>query len=501
MDRRNNKENNIENKRLAGILLPIASLNSDEGSGNFGKEAYEFIDIISEIGFKIWQILPLNPLGYGNSPYQPYSSFAGDEIYVSLEKLYEENILKEKPEKVENTNRIDYIKLRKYKEKYLKKAYKNFKKDKDFLEFTKNSFVYNYAVFRTLKNINDDKVWNKWEKPLRDYDNAINMDLSKYQEEIDYHLFTQYIFHKQLISLRKYANSKNVKIMGDIPIYVGLDSQDVWENKENFLLNRNYNPKFIAGVPPDIFSKKGQRWGNPIYDWDYMRRDGFEFWLKRLSYNEKLYDIVRIDHFRAFETYYKINSRNKTAIAGEWKKAPGYELLDKVFEKFPNLEIVAEDLGATRKQVFDMRDHYNLKGMIILQFALEGRDMTKSTKSKKNFNKKNAIIYTGTHDNMTMKSWYENLDKKKKAYVKKVLKDKNCLAEKMEDKFVEYLFKTEQNYAIIPLQDILGLDDEARINMPGTVNDKNWSFRFKNMKEFIKKKDFLKKLIINTNRI
>lgn len=506
MDRTDNKKNinlyikNSNSKRLAGILLPVASLDSDEGVGDLGDNAYKFIDIISDIGFKIWQILPLNPLGYGNSPYQPYSSYAGDEIYINLERLYREKLLNESPPKIKIKNKIDYIEVRKYKTKYLKLAYKNFKKNKDFSKFIKNEVIYNYAIFMAFKDINHGKPWNKWENSMRNYMEDKALDLKKYQDNINYHLFVQYIFHKQWLELREYANHKGIRIMGDIPIYVGYDSQDVWEDKKSFLLNKNDNPKFVAGVPPDRFTKKGQRWGNPIYDWKYLEENDFEFWMRRLKYNEKLYDIVRIDHFRAFDTYYCIDSKNKTAMKGKWLEAPGYELLEKIYRQFPNLEIVAEDLGKLRKEVLELRDYFYLKGMIILQFSFESREMTKSSKSRKIFNRKNAIIYTGTHDNKTMRSWYEEVDSKRKKYVNRVLKENKCTQEKLENRILEYLFKMDTDYVIIPLQDILWLDDSARINTPGTVNDKNWSYRFTSMDKLIEKKDFLQNLIIKTGR-
>ena len=482
--------------RTSGILLAISSLNSKYGVGDFGKEAYKFVDIIQKIGFTIWQLLPLNPLGYGNSPYQPYSSQAGDEIYISPDLLYEQGLLKKKPKTLENNDRVDYEKARKLKAEILKEAFKNFKKDKDYEEFIKFDFVYKYAVFLTLKKANNLNIWNKWDKEQKNWIIDKKLDLSKYNEGIEYEMFVQYIFYKQWTDLKKYANSKGIRIMGDIPFYVGLDSLDVWENQKSFLLNKNGNPKFIAGVPPDYFCKDGQRWGNPIYDWKYLKENDYDFWIKRIEYNAKLYDILRIDHFRAFDTYWQVNARNKTAKAGEWIEAPGYEVFDLIKKKFPKLEIVAEDLGGLRKEVLQLRDHYNLKGMKILLFSLDPNE------GNNNFSdKKNMIIYTGTHDNQTAMGFFESQDQKTKDYIIKLFKEHNYDTQNIANGFLEMTFDSIADYAIVPVQDILGLDDSARMNTPSTLNNINWSFKLNSMEKLEEKTDYLHKLLKKTKRI
>ena len=481
--------------RTSGILLAISSLNSKYGVGDFGKEAYKFVDIIQKTGFTIWQLLPLNPLGYGNSPYQPYSSQAGDEIYISPDLLYEQGLLKKKPKTLEN-NRVDYEKARKLKAEILKEAFKNFKKDKDYEEFIKFDFVYKYAVFLTLKKANNLNIWNKWDKEQKNWIVDRKLDLSKYNEGIEYEMFVQYMFYKQWTALKKYANSKGIRIMGDIPFYVGLDSLDVWENQKSFLLNKNGNPKFIAGVPPDYFCKDGQRWGNPIYDWKYLKEHNYDFWIKRIEYNSKLYDILRIDHFRAFDTYWQVNARNKTAKAGEWIEAPGYEVFDLIKKKFPKLEIVAEDLGGLRKEVLQLRDHYNLKGMKILLFSLDPNE------GNNNFSdKKNMIIYTGTHDNQTAMGFFESQDQKTKDYIIKLFKEHNYDTQNIANGFLEMTFDSIADYAIVPVQDILGLDDSARMNTPSTLNNINWSFKLNSMEKLEEKTDYLHKLLKKTKRI
>lgn len=480
--------------KKAGILLPLQSLNGDCGVGDFGKKAYEFIDIIKKSGFDMWQILPLNPLGYGNSPYQPYSSFAGDEIYISLESLYEDGLLDKNPKKIKQKSRIDYNFVRKFKEKYLKIAYKNFKKNKEnekksYKDFLKFDFVYKYGVFITFKKENDLKSWNKWPDEMKNWIKDKKLDLKAYEDKINYEIFVQYIFYKQWMKLKKYANENKVKIVGDIPFYVGLDSLDVWENQKYFEIKSDGNPKLIAGVPPDNFSKTGQRWGNPIYNWEKIKEDDFSFWIKRLAYNAKLYDIVRLDHFRAFDTYWVIDSKNETAINGQWLLAPGYELFEKIRKELKNVEFIAEDLGEIRPEVYELRDYFKLKGMVIIQEFLKPKEENYINAPK------NSVSYTGTHDNKTIKSWYEELDENNKKDIEKLFEKLGIKNNNINDDFFEFAMKRESEYVIIPLQDILALKDEARINEPATLNDKNWTFKFTSMEKLKEKEKFLKETI------
>lgn len=481
--------------------MPVSALPSDYGIGDFGKEAYQFIDISVKTGFKIWQLLPLNPLGYGNSPYQPYSSFAGDEIYISPDFLYEDGLLDKKPDKVKVRDRIDYQAVRKAKSKILKLAYKNFKAKKlaetdEYKEFLKFNFVYNYAVFLTLKKKNDLKCWNEWDNEQKNWIKDKKFDLSAYKDDIDFEIFVQYIFYTQWMKLKTYANKQGLKIMGDIPIYVGLDSLDVWENQKAFLLNKNGSPKFIAGVPPDYFSKVGQRWGNPIYDWDYIKENNFEFWINRIDYNSKLYDIIRIDHFRGFDTYWKINARNKTAIKGEWVEAPGYELFTAIQKKFPKLEIVAEDLGDLRKEVLELRDAFKLKGMNIVQFTFNQKETTDNSKKRKNM-----IAYTGTHDNQTVVGFFNSKSDEEKEGIREYFIKNKYNADEIHKGFIEICVGTVADYAIIPLQDILGLDDNARLNSPGTLDENNWSFKLKDFDGFIKSVDYMNEILKKSKRV
>ena len=480
--------------KKAGILLPVQSLNGDYGIGDFGRVSYDFIDIIKKSGFDMWQILPLNPLGYGNSPYQPYSSFAGDEIYISLELLYEDGLLEKKPEKIEQKSRIDYNFVREFKGKYLKNAYENFKKnrgyeDKSYKEFLKFDFVYNYGVFITLKKENDLKSWNEWPDEMKNWIVDKKFDLTPYQDKINYEIFIQYVFYKQWMDLKAYANKKQIKIVGDIPFYVGLDSLDVWENQKYFQITKEGNPKSIAGVPPDNFSATGQRWGNPIYNWEKIKEDDFSFWINRLAYNGKLYDIVRLDHFRAFDTYWVIDAKEETAIKGKWLLAPGYELFEKVKKELKDVEFIAEDLGEIRPEVYELRDYFDLKGMVIIQEFLKPKE------KEYIYAPKNSVAYTGTHDNKTLMDWYEGLIEEKREDIRKLFEKLGIKNKNTAEDFFEFAMGRDSEYVIIPLQDILGLGDEARINTPATLDEKNWSFKFTSMENLKEKEGFLKKII------
>ncbi len=306
-----------------GILMPVFSLPSKHGVGDLGAQAREWIGLLSKNGIKIWQILPLNPVGYGNSPYQPYSSMAGDELYISLEALFDQGLLKTAPKGfMEQAERVVYDKARAYKETFLREAFANFSENEDYKAFISQPWVKNYGIFRAFKSANENRCWNEWPDWQKNWPKDPQNLPPQLEAQARYHMFLQYIFFTQWQALKNYANAQGIKIMGDIPFYVGIDSMDVWASKENFLLDENGFPVFIAGVPPNYFSATGQRWGNPIYDWDYMKGHNYEFWIERIGYNNKLFDIIRIDHFRAFDTYWKIPAVCPTAMEGEWIEAP-----------------------------------------------------------------------------------------------------------------------------------------------------------------------------------
>ncbi|BBF43959.1 4-alpha-glucanotransferase [Lachnospiraceae bacterium KM106-2] len=486
--------------RNAGILMSISALPSNYGVGDFGKSSYEFVDMISEANMNIWQLLPLNPLGYGNSPYQPYSSYAGDELYISLDRLVEDGLLSKELLKTEEVRsyvaemkrakQVDYPRVREFKNHLLKEAFKNFKPTKDYDKFVANEWVHVYGVFIALKKQNDLVCWNEWPQEQKDWIKDKKYDISHLEEEIQYNMFLQYEFYKQWMELKHYANRKGIKIMGDMPFYVGIDSQDVWENQDSFLLDKEGRPTYIAGVPPDYFSETGQRWGNPIYDWDYLKKTNYDFWIKRLDYSNQLYDIIRIDHFRAFDTYWKIPSTCPTAIEGDWIEAPGYELFDTLYEKIPKIKIVVEDLGDLRDEVGELRDHYKFKGMKVLQFTFDPKE------TNNNFpDRANMIVYTGTHDNQTIRGWYRSQKVSLQRSIRRKLKEDGYTHKDVSWNFIEMAYNSVANMAIVPMQDFLNLDDSGRINVPGTLGSPNWEWKLDSFSKFKKKLPEITELI------
>lgn len=479
--------------RKAGILMPVASLPGRHGCGTFGKEAYDFVKMMHQSGLGIWQLLPLNPLGYGNSPYQPYSSYAVDELYISLDVLVQQGLLEKVPSYHRNDDEIQYEEVRQYHDKYLRLAYQKFEKDEAYESFIKQSWVKEYAIFKTFKVANNLRPWNEWEKEQKDYPINQKLDLSKYDDEIAYQMFLQFVLYQQWHALKKYANSLGIQMVGDIPFYVGLDSADVWAHRENFLLDQDGRPTFIAGVPPDYFSATGQRWGNPIYDWKFMKKDKFTFWIERLSYMGKMFDVVRVDHFRAFDTYWKIPADCPTAIEGEWIEAPGYELFDTLFKQYPNLTIVAEDLGDLRPEVLELRDHYKFRGMRIVQFTFDPEGMEED--------KKHLLVYTGTHDNDTTYSWYcqqpASLRRKMRQYLWKHGYRKHSFV----DDVIDYSLDSNADMVIIPMSDWIHAGSQARLNMPGSVGAPNWMWRMKDLRAFAKRIKQIKADLVRADRI
>lgn len=479
--------------KKSGILMPVASLPSRTGVGELGAEAEHFLQLLKENGIGIWQILPMNPVGYGNSPYQPYSSCAGDELYISLDVLYKEGLLKEKAESFrEKETRIDYDAVRAYKEPYLREAYQAFctqgkKEETAYQEFVSQAWVCEYGVFCALKRSQGGICWNEWTEEAKNWPET-RMPLSEeLQKEVQYQMFLQYEFYCQWMRLKRKANADGIQIMGDVPFYVGVDSVDVWAGKNNFLLDKDGRPVFIAGVPPDYFSATGQRWGNPIYDWDYMKENEYQFWVERIGYSSKLFDIIRIDHFRAFDTFWKIPASCPTAVEGEWIEAPGYEVMDMLKAKIPEVNLVAEDLGDLRPEVLELKNHYHLKGMKILVFSIEtggkyaydnGRDV------------ENMIVYTGTHDNDTLMEWYGNLTCAARRKVRRFLVRQGFGQGSVKDRLIAYMLKSRPEYAILPMADVLGQGKEGHINTPGTVGSPNWEWR---MPDFTKAEAELKR--------
>lgn len=472
----------------SGILLPVFSLPSKYGIGTFGKEAYKFIDFLRSAGQKYWQILPLGPTSYGDSPYSSFSVFAGNPYFIDLEILVEEGFIDESDLELidfgSNNECIDYKKLFEIRYEILRKAYIN-KNDCDLTFFIdQNQWVLDYALFMSLKYKNNQLPWYKWDDRLLKGDilalQKFKIDLS---DEINFWIFLQYLFFKQYFKLKEYANKSGISIIGDIPIYVAEDSVDVWAESKLFMLDERHLPTFVSGVPPDDFSDEGQLWGNPVYNWEYLKETDYEWWINRIAFSFKLYDVVRIDHFRGFDEFWAVPYGSENAINGEWLLAYGKELFQKVREKLGNVNIIAEDLGIITDGVIKLKKDSGFTGMKVLQFAFDGNP--RNPYLPENY-EENSVAYTGTHDNDTLKGWYEKLDIKEKQYVLnslniKELKNDN---DKTNDDYIVYelikaIYKSKSNIRIVPLQDFMCLGSEARINTPSTLG-KNWSWRVKN---------------------
>jgi 4-alpha-glucanotransferase len=476
-------------RKQAGILFPLSSLPNKYGVGDLGENAYALIDKLHDAHVHFWQILPLHPLSYGNSPYQPLSSKAGDEIYLSLDEFVKEGLLKEEEVTYFNSQLsfVAYDAVRETKEKLYKKAFSRFQFNEEFNEFANQQWVQDYALYKVFKLNNDNKMWIEWSKEYKTYLKNPTFSLVPFQSEIDYQIFLQFEFLKQWKKLKQYANDKNIQILGDMPIYVGLDSVDVWTNQENFLLEEDGTPSFVAGVPPDYFSKFGQRWGNPIYNWKYMQKNNFEFWVDRLKYASSIYDIIRIDHFRAFDTYWAVPESETTAINGEWIEAPGYELFDTLYKEIPNLNLLAEDLGDLRKEVYKLRDHYHLKGMYVFPFHFNDK-----------FKYDNVVVYSGTHDNDTLVGWLDLIDEEMKESLDKLLID---YKEKDDfQKIIHYCLDLDSSLVVIPVWDIMGKDNTCRFNVPGKIGSPNWEWRLTSYDEFDEYLKDYKNMIIESKR-
>lgn len=468
--------------RKSGILLPISSLSSKYGIGSFSKEAYEFIDILKETNQSLWQILPLGPTGYGDSPYQSFSTFAGNPYFIDLDQLVKEELLtKEECSSYDwgdNEEHIDYGKIYSSRFEILKKAYKrsNINEDDNYIEYCKINhwWLHDYALYMAIKDSLDSKSWIEWDKDIKlRKPNKLSFYEETLKEDIEFYKYIQYLFFTQWSKLKAYANKNGISIVGDIPIYVSLDSADTWSNPKLFQLDKDCNPIAVAGCPPDYFSEDGQLWGNPLYDWKYNKDSDYKWWIKRIEHAFNLYDVVRIDHFRGFDEYYSIPYGDKNAKGGEWKKGPGMDLFKAIKEKLGEVEIIAEDLGVLTDSVRQLLKDTNYPGMKILQFAF---DSDGSNEYLTHNYDRNCVVYTGTHDNSTICGWYKTINKESKNmtdnYINKskdseINWDLICLA-----------MRSVANTCIIPAQDYLGLEDEARLNKPSTL-DNNWTWRMK----------------------
>ena len=477
--------------RKSGVLLAVSSLPGEYGIGSFGQEAYDFVDFLVSAGQHYWQILPLGPTGYGDSPYQSFSTFAGNPYYIDLEKLIQLGLLTksecdsadlcdytvaaDSKKKERLTGHVNYGKIYIEKMGLLRKAFSRFdREDRDYCRFIREEkdWLYDYALFMAFKAEEDGASFIGWDKPSRNHTKkALKAGETRLKDEVEFTYFCQYFFFLQWEKLKKYANGKGIKIIGDIPIYVAADSADAWANPELFELDDDRIPIKVAGCPPDYFAKTGQLWGNPLYDWEYHKKTGYAWWIKRMKHCYRLYDVVRIDHFRGFESYYTIPYGNETAEIGEWVKGPGVELFRAIEDAIGEQPVIAEDLGFLTDSVRRMIDRTGYPGMKILEFAFDGE--TDNEHLPYNL-KSNCVIYTGTHDNETIVGWYKDLPAKYKKSVNAYLNIRS--GKNIHWDMIRLAFSSVADTVVIPMQDFLGLDNSARMNIPSTLGG-NWIWR------------------------
>ena len=483
--------------RSFGILLPVFSLPSKYGIGTFGREAYRFIDFLRSAGQSYWQILPLGPTSYGDSPYSSFSVFAGNPYFIDLEVLEEEGFIKKADlETIDFNNNDEYIDYKKlFDTKYgvLRKAYVNKGKSLSLTSFTEqNKWVLDYALFMALKYENNQLAWHKWDEKLVKRDTSVIESIKdELKDEINFWIFLQYVFFNQYFKLKEYANNSGISIIGDIPIYAAEDSVDIWTERKLFMTDENNLPACVAGVPPDGFSDEGQLWGNPVYNWEYLRETEFEWWINRIEFLLKLYDVVRIDHFRGFDEFWAVPYGSENAINGKWLPAYGKELFQKLREKLGNVNIIAEDLGIITDSVVKLKKDLGFPGMKVLQFAFDGNP---DNPYLPNNYEENSVAYTGTHDNDTLKGWFEKLDAKARQNVLNILNinENNKNLDDIVYELIKAVYNSKANLCIVPIQDLICLSSEARINTPSTLGG-NWRWRLKQSELNDKLSEIIKK--------
>ena len=489
-------------KRMSGILVHPTSFPSAHGIGDLGKGAYDFIDFLEATGQHLWQVLPLGPTGFGDSPYQSLSAFAGQVYIISPELLKKDGLLEDKDFEGEpswDPKKVDYGPVIQFKVALLKKAYQHFLEKEETLEelgeefasFCKKQSYWldDYALFSAVKDDFQGRCWLDWDADIRDRKaSAVAAYSAKLADQIRYYKFTQFLFQKQWDALKEYAQDKEIFIIGDIPIFMAIDCCDGWSQKALFKLDSKGYPTEVAGVPPDYFSATGQLWGNPLYDWKAHEKSGYKWWISRVKRQLELVDYVRVDHFRGFESYWSIPADSENAINGEWLEGPGAKLFKAMQKELgEELPIIAEDLGIITEEVEELRDQFHFPGMKVLQFGYG--DMNDTKYVPQFYDTTNCVCYTGTHDNETTVGWYQHQSEEVKDRIRRT---GNCDGSGVSLDFIRFALGSIAKYAIFPIQDLLQLDNEARMNTPG-VAAANWAFRYEQWQlEEAWRKDWLK---------
>jgi len=473
--------------RAAGILMPISSLPSEYGIGCFSKSAYEFVDWLKKAGQSYWQILPLGPTSYGDSPYQSFSTFAGNPYFIDLETLIEEGVLTKKECDAVDWGRvkgsIDYKKIYEGRYPLLRKAYERSKVQENtgYQKFVEENswWLSDYALFMAVKDRFGGVEWKQWADDIKlRWGPAMDYYREELYFDIEFQQYMQFKFYEQWMKLKAYANKKGIQIIGDIPIYVAMDSADTWAHPELFQLDEENVPVAVAGCPPDGFSATGQLWGNPLYRWGYHRETGYQWWISRLSYVFRLYDVVRIDHFRGFDEYFSIPYGAETAVDGHWEKGPGIELFWRVREALGEKPVIAEDLGYVTDTVRDLVRDSGFPGMKVLEFAFDSRDSGCANDYLPHNYPENSVAYTGTHDNETLVGWWGSISKEEQKLTREYLCDTYTPEKELYKSLISLVMRSAAKLCVIPMQDYLGLDNRYRMNTPSTVGT-NWKWRIR----------------------
>ncbi len=487
------------NNRTSGILLHPTSLPGKYGIGSLGEEARKFVDWLAESGQKIWQILPLGPTDFSYSPYQCYSAFAGNSDLIDLDELTRDGLLEGDvihPSKAFPLESVDYHGVRKFREPHLHKAFLRFREIggfgwEDYLRFWEENswWLEAWSLFYACRKNIKGKDWSHWEEGLlKRKRESLHLYYRTYREDVEYQRFLQFEFFRQWFALKRYANDLEIKIFGDIPLYVSYDSADVWANQDLFLLDNSRKPVLVGGVPPDYFSETGQLWGNPLFDWERLKHRNYDWWIARIHFNLNLFDLVRIDHFRGLETFWAIPYGEKTAIKGEWMKAKGDALLGLLQSQIGNLPIIAEDLGTITDEVHHLRKKYQLPGMKVLQFAFAS---DAGNEHLPHNYQSDFVAYTGTHDNDTTAGWMKRIKGEERDHLRRYFGTSSIDHWKM----IRAALGSVAEMTIIPLQDVLGLDSSARMNTPGTI-ESNWKWRVTDLNDLKERGQKLKELTL-----